>query len=206
MYRNGLISGHIWEVLAKPIKQHADALAEVVSEALYADPSVEEEILNTTMREILVSQRNALNTLLRNGIISEETYAKLVVEVDTALTSPQAGQIGTLLNKQLLPIDGLMAVIVQDSDIENVNAVLNRLGNPATRLSSSGGFLGRKNTTLFVAVPKGKEWKIMETIESACQKRVEFLPPELKKSENETSVTIEGAAIFTFDVDRFEEL
>ena len=206
MYSNGLISGHIWEVLSKPIKQHADALAEVVTEALYADPSVEEEILNTTMREILISQRTALNTLLRNGIISEETYAILVTEVDTALTSPQAGQISTLLNKQLMPIDGLMAVIVQDSDVENVNAVLNRLGNPVTRLSSSGGFLGRKNTTLLVAVPKDKERSIMETIEAASQKRVEFMSSEIKKSDDGTSVTIDGATIFTFEVERFEEL
>ena len=65
MYSNGLISTHIWEILAKPIKQHADALAEIVSEALFADPSVEEEILDTTMRELLVSQRSVLNMLLR---------------------------------------------------------------------------------------------------------------------------------------------
>ena len=55
-------------------------------------------------------------------------------------------------------------------------AVLNRLGIPVTRLSSSGGFLGRKNTTLLVGVPEGKDPAILQAITSASQQRVEFLP------------------------------
>ena len=61
-------------MMSTPIRQHAEALADAVSEALKADRKVEEEVFDTTMREMLISQRSALNMLLRNGIITEETF------------------------------------------------------------------------------------------------------------------------------------
>jgi uncharacterized protein YaaQ len=205
MYEDGLISDHIWESMSKPIKQHADALAEVVSEVLHADPRVEEEVFETTMREILASQRSTLNMLLRNGIISEETFSQLVIEVDIALASPNMDQLEIMLNRQKNPITELMAVVLQESDVENVNAVLDRLGVPSTRLSSSGGFLGRKNTTILVGVPDGKENTIIKAIGGAGKKRVEVLPYNHGHVDRSASVTIEAATIFTFDVERYEE-
>jgi CPA1 family monovalent cation:H+ antiporter len=205
MYQTGLISGYFWELMSTPIRQHAEALAGAVSEALQVDRKVEEEVFDTAMREMLVSQRSALNMLLRNGIITEETFAQLVIEVDTALSEPQSNQLEIVLNRQKNPIKGLMSVVLQESDVENVMAVLNRLGIPVTRLSSSGGFLGRKNTTLLVGVPEGKDPAILKAITSASQQRVEFLPASTGEAQESTSVLVGGATIFTFEVERFEE-
>ncbi|MCJ7703867.1 MAG: Na+/H+ antiporter [Anaerolineales bacterium] len=206
MYKQGLISAYIWEMMSAPLQQHAKALADAVTEALHADPSVEEEVFDTAMREMLASQRNSLNMLLRDGIISEETYAQLVVEVDTAIADPQSSQVRIILKRQEIPIHGLMSVVVQESDVESVMAVLNRLGISVTRLSSFGGFLGRKNVTLLVGVPEGKEPAILDAIQQASQDRIEFLPESLDGTEINTSVTVGGATTFTFDVERYEEL
>jgi len=205
MYQNGLISSHIWEMMANPIRQHAEVLAAAVSEALLADPSVEEEIFNTALREMLISQRNILNKLLRDGIITEETYAQLVREVDMALAEPHSNQIEVILNRSKDPIRGLMSIVIQDLDVESVIAVLNRLGIPVTRLSSFGGFLGRKNTTLLAGVPEGKETAILKSLRKTSRQRVELLPNPNDRSEN-GSVTVGGATIFTFEVERYEEL
>jgi CPA1 family monovalent cation:H+ antiporter len=206
MYKNGLISTHIWNLMSDPIKQHAQALAGAVTEVLHEDPSVEEEVFETAMREMLISQRSILNSLLRNDIISEETYTQLVYEVDTALSEPNSSQMSIILNRSKDTIDGLMSVVVQDSDVENVIAVLNRMGTPITRLSSSGGFLGKKNTTLLVGIPEGKEPVIMDAISNVSQQRVEYIQPSDRKSDGVSSVSIGGATIFVFDVERYEEI
>ena len=213
MYDSGLISARIWELMSKPIKQHADALAGAVTEALHADPTVEDEIYSTTMREILASQKGALNMLLRDGIITDDIYTQLATEVDTAITDPQPEQIEILLRRKKNKITGLMTIILQEKDVENVTAVLVRLGLPVTRLSSSGGFLGRKNTTLLIGVPENKETAIIQTIRNASKQRVEFLmePTDgtgLEKAgeSDDESVTVMGATTFTFDVERYEEL
>jgi CPA1 family monovalent cation:H+ antiporter len=206
MFQNGLISAHIWEMMAKPIKRHAQALAEAVTEVLQGDPSVQEEVFDTALREMLTAQRSALNTLLRDGIITEDIFAQLVSEVDTALSDPHSSQIEIILNRPKYKINGLMAVILQVSDVESVTAILNRLGIPVTRLSSSGGFLGRKNITLLAGVPDGKESTIMKAIINSSKQRVEFLPTSPDNDRNATSVTVGGATIFTFDVERYEEL
>lgn len=205
MYQQGLISAHVWEMMSKPLKQHAQVLTEAVSEALNADPSVEEDVLNSTMREMLISQRNSVNQMLRDGIINEETYSQLISEVDTALTEPQSDQVKLILNRPKNPIGGLMSIVVQESDVENVIAVLNKLGVPVTRLSSSGGFLGRKNTTLLAGIPTGKDDTIIKALKNATRSRVEFLPAAIDSPELTPSVTIRGATVFTFDVERFEE-
>jgi len=206
MYQNGLISTHIWEKMSIPIKQHANALAKAVAEVFHSDPTVEEEVFDTAMREMLISQRSVLNSLLRDDIISEETFGQLASEVDTALTSSNSNQLQILLNRPKSPIRGLMSMIIQDSDIESVIAVFNRLGISITRLSSSGGFLGRKNTTLLVGVPEGKESQIFNAISRVSRQRIEYLPDSTDTSGRSTSVIVGGATIFTFDVERYEEI
>jgi CPA1 family monovalent cation:H+ antiporter len=205
MYREGLISTHIWEITSKPIKQHAEALAGAVTEVLHSDPSVEEEVLETAMREVLVSQRSILNSLLRDNIISEDTYAQLKSEVDIALASPDTRQLEFHLRRTKDPIRGLMTIIIQESDAESVIAILNRLGTPVTRISSSGGFLGRENTTLLVGIPEGKDQQILNAISKASRQRIESIPGFLDPSDLSKPVTVRGATIFTFDVERFEE-
>ena len=46
--------------MSKPIKQHADALADAVTDALHADHTVQEEVIDTAMKEMLLAQRSSL--------------------------------------------------------------------------------------------------------------------------------------------------
>ena len=206
MYQEGYLSDHIWEIMSTPIQQHARALSEAVSEVLHIDPAVEEEVFDTAMREMLLSQRSTLNSLLRDSIITEKTYAQLVREVDSALTEPHSNLVELLLYSGRQSITGLKVIIVQESDVENITAVLNRLGIPITRLTSSGGFLKKKNITLLAGIPDGKDEAITKAITKAGKNRVKFLSTGTDSKDLDSSLSISSAAIFTFDVERYEEI
>jgi len=202
MYQHGLLSTHVWKTLSRPLKQHAEALAKTVTEALLVDPMVEAEELDTALRDLLHTQRNALTTLLRDGIITEETFSQLVGEVDSALTEPRSNLIEILRHKTGRTIDQLMVIIMQEADLENVIAALNRLGLPVTQLSSIGGFLKSKNITLLIGTPKHQEQSVKNIIFKAGRQRMAISP----HATDVNSVTVGAATIFNFDVERYEEL
>jgi CPA1 family monovalent cation:H+ antiporter len=83
--QQGLISEHTWQTLSPLIEEQNDKLIEHVREVMKSDPAVEAEELDTAKREALRAQRSALRGLLRDGVITEESYTLLVGEVDTAL-------------------------------------------------------------------------------------------------------------------------
>ncbi len=83
--QQGLISEHTWQTLSPLIEEQNDKLIEHVREVMKSDPTVEAEELDTAKREALRAQRSALRGLLRDGVITEESYILLVGEVDTAL-------------------------------------------------------------------------------------------------------------------------
>ena len=206
MHEEGLLSSHLWERLSRPLKQHAKALSDAVEDALRADSSLEMQEMDSAFRDILQTQRSALNALLRDGIISEETFSQLAGEVDTALTDRQSSLLNLIRVDSSQTIDGLMVIIVQEADVENVIANMNRLSLPVTRLSSTGSFLGRKNVTLLVGTINDQEDTLKKAIMRASRQRVEFLPSPSLETDLSTAVTIGGATIFAFDVERYQVL
>ena len=90
MTQQGLISEHTWQKLSPLLQRQNDVLVEAVREVMISDPAVEAEELDTARREALRAQRSALRGLLRDGVISESSYALLVDEVDSALMQENA--------------------------------------------------------------------------------------------------------------------
>jgi CPA1 family monovalent cation:H+ antiporter len=83
--QEGMISEHTWEKLSALMKKQNDALMDEVKQVMTSEPDVEAEELDTAYREALRAQRTALTGLLRDGIITEDTYSRLTSEVDEAL-------------------------------------------------------------------------------------------------------------------------
>lgn len=202
MYEDGLLSKHIWDVFSKPLEEHAEALAHSITKTMHDEPGMETEELNNALREILQTQRSALHALLREGRISEETYTKLINEVDTAITERQVDASDLLRHKISGDINSLMTLIVQEPDVENVTTLLAHMGLPVTQLSSTGGFLGQKNTTLIIGYPERQYPSILSKIQESSQERVQSIGRE----GEEVEISIKGATMFTFDIQRFEEL
>jgi uncharacterized protein YaaQ len=211
-YRQGLLSDHIWKTLSPFLAEHNRRLADSVREVLASDPSVEAEEMDTARREALRAQRSALTRLRRDGVISEENYAQLVAEVDAALTEKSLGWSDLISNHELLsaPINRLMAVVIQEQDLENAFSALTKLGFSLTRLTSTGGFLGQRNITLLVGLPAGHEETAVKALAKSCRQRVTYLsnpieglPPSIGTP---VEISVGGATIFVFEVERFETL
>jgi uncharacterized protein YaaQ len=210
MNQQGLISEHTWQRLAPVMERQNDTLVEAVKQVVTSDPTVEAEELDTAHREALRAQRSALTGLLRDGVIYEETYAQLVGEVDAALTEqsynwPELLRYGASISS----VNRLMVAIIQEADLESALTSLSKLGFSVSRLSSTGGFLSRRNITLLIGVQEGREDVAVKTLQNSCKQRVEFVSSPLHPASypmpTPTQVTIGGATVFIFEVESYDE-
>ena len=209
-YRQGLLSDHVWKTLSPFLAEHSRHLADTVREVFTSDPSVEAEELDTARRESLRAQRSALNRLRRDGVISEDNYSQLASEVDAALTEPKVTWPELLggHDGERPPINRLMAVVIQEEDLENAFSALTKLGFTLTHLQSSGGFLSRRNATILVGLSHGHESAVYKALNLSCRRRVKYLSNPIDgmpaSIATPVQVTVGGATVFTFDVERFE--
>lgn len=103
----------------------------------------------------------------------------------------------------------LMSTIVQEQDVDVVERALALLDVPVVHLASTGGFLGRRNATLFIGLPEGMEEQVLTALRTSCRQRVEYLAIPLEGSPlplpTPVPVTVGGAKIFAMPVERYEE-
>ena len=212
MHAEGLYSNHTWDLISPLLEQHAATLAIEVKEVLEADPSVEAEELDTARREGLRAQKSALIGLLKDGVISEEIYSQLVRGVDMELTGDGVrwGEFVMLNSINKYSVHKLMTAVIQIQDVEKAISALNEAGLSVTRMSSSGGFLGRRNVTLFIGLPEGFDATAVQILGKACRRRVEYVATPFEGAPfvlpTQTPITVGGATIFTFEVERYEEI
>jgi len=104
----------------------------------------------------------------------------------------------------------LMMAVVQEQDLDIATQALSLLDLPVVFLSSAGGFLGRRNTTLLIGLRVGKEESALKALEESCRQRIEYLTLPLEGSPlpmpTPIPVTVGGATVFALPVERFEEL
>ena len=104
----------------------------------------------------------------------------------------------------------LMLAVIQDQDLDAATRALEPLGAPVVYLSSAGGFLGRRNATLLIALPDGHQEEVLFALRTACRQRVEYMSLPLEGSPmpmpTPIPVTVGGATVFVLPVERFEEI
>ena len=107
-------------------------------------------------------------------------------------------------------INRLITAIIQEQDIENAIKALDQQGYSCTHLSSTGGFLGRRNATLLIGLERGQEGQVSHALYQSCRMRVEYVTLPLEGTPmplpTPTPITVGGATIFAFDVEHFEEI
>jgi len=201
MYQDGYLTKHVWEVLSDPLRQRSESLAEAVTQAMHENPELEAEEMDSAIQEILEAQRGALRDLLRDGNITEHTYSTLVNEVDSALTADQADLVDLLRHKTKEEINTLMTIIVPESEVDEVTALLGGKGFPVTHVASRGGFAGHKNATLLVGAPPERESDVLQLLRQASSERL----LDLQGQSGPDDQTIpSGATVFSFQVERYE--
>jgi uncharacterized protein YaaQ len=109
-----------------------------------------------------------------------------------------------------LPIDRIMVVVLQIPDEKKTIHALSQLGVYPIQFSTTGGFLGIQNATIFIGFPHQMEEKVLEVVQKNCRQRTEYVSTPLEGTPLpiplSTPITVGGATIFTLDVEQFEEL
>jgi len=104
----------------------------------------------------------------------------------------------------------LMLAVVQEQDLDVAIRAIGTFGAPVVYLASAGGFLGRRNATLLIGLPDGREEAVLRELRKSCRQRVEYLSMPLEGSPlpmpTPIPVTIGGATVFALPVERCEEI
>lgn len=85
----------------------------------------------------------------------------------------------------------LVMVIMQDHVSQDILLELSNAGHRATKLSSTGGFFKKGNTTVLIGVEDEKVSEVKEIIENISKNK--------KKVEENTS----NAVVFVLEMDKF---
>ena len=211
MSKEGLLSDHIWQHMKSIFQKRENFLAHSLQDFLAKNPSLEIEELDTARDEALRVQRSALDTLFRDGVISEDIHEELISEVDEALTEEHVNwsQILDIGTGEKATIKKMMAIVIQEDDLGSALKALSGAGFGVDQLPSTGGFLNRHNVTLLIGIPEGREVDVLPLLESACERRIQNIRKPLKEAPfsflNPVPIEVGGATIFTFDIEAYHE-
>lgn len=104
----------------------------------------------------------------------------------------------------------LLVAVIQEQDLDAANRSLQSMGASLTYLSSAGGFLGRRNSTLLIGLPEDKIVEALNALHEVCRKRIEYMSLPLEGSPMPmpapVPVTVGGATVFALPVERFEQI
>jgi uncharacterized protein YaaQ len=108
----------------------------------------------------------------------------------------------------------LIAAVVQDLDAKAVLNALMAEGYRATRISTTGGFLVRGNSTILIGVQDDQVEPVLTILREHCHARREFVSPVVPLGEAAAArhwvqpleVEVGGATVFVLHVERFEQL
>ena len=85
LHSEGLVSSYTYDQLKPKLDEDIDSYASQVRAVLHAAPKLQNEELDTARREVLRAQRSALLGLRQDGVISQEVFEKLGIELDSQL-------------------------------------------------------------------------------------------------------------------------
>ena len=97
-----------------------------------------------------------------------------------------------------------LVAVVHPSDAEGVNGALRGAGYRATRLASTGSFLGDASSTFFMAIEESDEARVLAIFEAHCSTREVEVPLVLHERLRDMPnlVRHSGAHLFIFDLAR----
>lgn len=106
----------------------------------------------------------------------------------------------------------LVVIIASDADAEKLTKKLIEQGYPATKISSTGGFLRKGNATILSGIDASEVDQVVAMVRMECSARTEYVPVQTLPFFGEGSVMQEpievrvgGAIVFVLDVERFEK-
>jgi len=111
-----------------------------------------------------------------------------------------------------LLVDKLIIIIAAADDADRLLERITAAGHPATKISSTGGFLRRGNATILSGVDAGAVDEVLAMVHAECEAREEYVPvntlpfPGSLPPSQPLQVRVGGAIVFVLDVQQFEKI
>ena len=106
----------------------------------------------------------------------------------------------------------LVIIIASDADADRLMKRLIEQSLPATKISSTGGFLHRGNATILSGVEAAEVDQVLGMVRAECHARTEYVPVQTLPFFGEgatpsepVEVRVGGAIVFVVNVERFEK-
>jgi uncharacterized protein YaaQ len=106
----------------------------------------------------------------------------------------------------------LVVIIASDTDADRLMKSLVERGYPATKISSTGGFLRRGSATILSGVEATEVDEVVGMVREECHARAEYVPVQTLPFFGEgttlaepVEVRVGGAIVFVLPVERFEK-
>jgi uncharacterized protein YaaQ len=104
----------------------------------------------------------------------------------------------------------LLVVITSDAEADSLIRKLVERGYPATKVSSSGGFLRRGSATILSGVESGDVEQVLQVVRTECRARTEHVPVSARPFpqgviQEPVEVRVGGAIVFVLPVEHFEK-
>lgn len=213
MHEEGLLSGHAWETMEASMRRQIETHAAAVREIMHLDSKVEMAVLNDAYMEGLRAQRSQYNNLLSDGVITEEIYAELAEEVDTALINQDFshGSLLPIRSKDQPPITKIIIAVINENDLQDTMTMLNILAIPTTLLKNSTDSFGNEYITMVLGIEDDQEDEVVDAIQVSGVSHEEDRQrgkPEILNfipGSSEAHLSQNGTAIYVLDIDHYEE-
>jgi uncharacterized protein YaaQ len=104
----------------------------------------------------------------------------------------------------------LLVVITSDAEADSLISKLVERGYPATKVSSSGGFLRRGSSTILSGVDGADVDHVLRIVRTECRARTERVPVSALPFpqgvvQEPAEVRVGGAIVFVLPVEHFEK-
>jgi len=109
-------------------------------------------------------------------------------------------------------VEKLLVIIAATDDVDRLLDRMTAAGYPATKISSTGGFLRRGNATILSGVVAGAVDEVLAIVHAECKPREEYVPvqtlpfPGSLPPGQPLQVRVGGAIVFVMDIQRFEKI
>jgi uncharacterized protein YaaQ len=109
-------------------------------------------------------------------------------------------------------VEKLLVIIAAADDADRLLERMIAAGYPATKISSTGGFLRRGSATILSGVGAGAVDQVMAMVHDECEPREEYVPvqtlpfPGTLPPSQPLQVRAGGAIVFVLDVQQFEKI
>ena len=111
-----------------------------------------------------------------------------------------------------ISVEKLLVIIAAADDADRLLERMVEAGLPATKISSTGGFLRRGNATILSGVGAGAVDEVLAMVRAECEPREEYVPvqtlpfPGSLPPSQPLQVRVGGAIVFVLDIQRFEKI